>query len=648
MVLALLVVAWLAFNRSRPRGAPRSADRSVAPQVALEDHSTLDAPTDTRVSGARELPLSPRSTELEGTVSSGSLFEVRSSSGIPLLAIERETDAGAWQRIELDRGHCTRASLELPRRIRAAGHLAQAVAAGEERAMLEPDALLVLEASDLKHCTSSIGPFDDYVEAHEDVAAMRPELLSTMAWGWVSGERWAIAVSSTPAPLECPLDQRGAVVLRWRDGRRADVRLEVKAGARGTWSVPCAQRFAAAPLDAHIERCAGEVGGSLRLAIGRVLESESPGHEEVQPWGRVVFYGDGVYWLDRTLPRGGSDLHLDSVPTGTRLVLVGMDEATHCYGRLSFVHNGEPLTLALRPAFRVNGKLVSAADSATVKVADISWHAREGGQDVWGWQANVLALTLPADGRFTLRGPKAPLLDERLSLEAPAQIALHISAPGFEEFEREFATQGAASLECGELRLVPTREQLRLAPGHGLSVMAVRWQVLLASSAPDVWWSIRDAAPVPDGGLAIFLLRGDAPDSFRTQDSGERAWPSVPAERILIHVVLGARDEPWAFERLSDGAYAAVARQEHEIEAECRALPEAEGDWIVGWQWRDLWGALTRIPAAQLGERTWLRFSAPLEGASLYWFDDGMPPSGNKRRGGSVPLDAALRTVVLQ
>jgi hypothetical protein len=518
-----------------------------------------------------------------------------------------------------------------------------AAKAGEE-IVLEPDALLVLEASGLKACVSSIRPYDQA----EGEISMRPPLRRAIAWGWISDDRWALAVGSDLIYDANGADRLGEAALRWRDGRRADVQLSAEAGARGSWTVPCDQVFPFAPLDVRIVRPDESGAGRLELCLRRIVEADTDGHGEQHPWGRVIFYGRDVFYLREQLAAGEPVMHFDSVPTGSRLLLAALDEATHAYGRLVFVHDGSPRALELRPAFEIVGRLVSDATSAPIAMTDVEWHFREGKEDLWSWQGYSHSLALAPDGGFASRGPSNPLTSEAAPLDPPSHLVLHVEAPGFEPLERTFDTAGATRFDCGEIRLAPVHGEIVLAPGHGLSAKAVRWEGLMASSAPDIWWNVRDAAPTPEGGLAIFLARSDEhPDLLRTF-AADLAWPSAPAQRILILVLLEDGDEPWAFERGSDGTYSAVPRVQHEIQAECRALPAEGRDWVIGWQWHELWGVTATVPSSKLGQHLALHFSTPAEGATLYWSSQGGPPRSGKERGGTIPVNALTETLVLQ
>jgi hypothetical protein len=117
---------------------------------------------------------------------------------------------------------------------------------------------------------------------------------------------------------------------------------------------------------------------------------------------------------------------------------------------------------------------------------------------------------------------------------------------------------------------------------------------------------------------------------------------------MLIHMLLDDGDEPWAFERGTDGRYVAVPRREFESEVECRAMPSEGKSWYMGWQWHELWDTCEQLPAYDLGQTVHVHFSHPAEGATLYWSASGNPPHAGNEPGGSMPIEAVSGTLVLQ
>ena len=337
------------------------------------------------------------------------------------------------------------------------------------------------------------------------------------------------------------------------------------------------------------------------------------------------------------------------MPTGARLSLAGRDEKTSAYGRLVFDHDGTARTLELRSAFELNGRVVPSATSTPVTTMDWWWQFLEGKQGVFGWHAEARAFTISPDGSFSLRGPSQAPIRPQVSLDPPTHLLLHIDAPGFEAFEKTFDTGGATKFDCGEIALVPRHCELALAPGHGLTLKALRWNGLRISSAPELSWTVRDVAAMPDGGLGLYLDRSEEqPKLFNASPGEPRAWPDTPQERIVIHVLLENDDEPWAFERGADGRYVAAPRLEFDGEVDCRAMPSEGKSWFLGWQWHELWDTCDQVPAYDLGRTVPVHFSFPAEGAMLYWSASGAPPHAGNEPGGSIPMNSAPRKLVFQ
>ena len=671
LILAMLV-AWLLVSRARTGSAGISAARAGDRSPAESPGARLSpAAVDAAHAPRQGLAESSLAHESNPEVSAHTLL-VRSSIGLPLPFVEWEARENDWRRQDLDHSRCEIGRMKLPCRIRAPGHTASLATKAGEEILLEPDALIVVEASGLRSCLGTIRPYDDYITDHEDEASMRPELRRTIAWGWISDDRWALAATSELMEEAVGRGQPLYVMLRWRDGQIAEIEFAPKAGARGSWTAPCGPVIDAAPLDVHVVRPAGTESGRIALRIRPAARQDSVGRVEEYRWGKVNLHSREHFWQDETIPSESQDAHIAGVPEGQSLSLIVRDEKSSAYGRLLFDHDGSPRTLVLRSAFEATGRLVSGTTATPVTTSDVWWQFKEGEENVWGWQAQAQSLALGPDGGFTLRGPGAPLTSEDASLDPPAHLLIHIAAPGYKPFERLYDTGGVSRFDCGEIRLTPVAGEIVLAPTEGLSTKSVRWQGVMISSAPGIWWTIQDAAPAPDGRLTIFFARSEEhPDLLRVWEKSntrERAWPSDPPERILIHVLLDDGDTAWGFERRSDGCYVAVPRGDHEIDAECRSLPSEGQGWQIGIQWHGIWDSVKSVSAQRLGQHVHLHITTPREGAILYWSPHGRPPGteqeggdsgwlaedrshGSRKTlapGGSIPIDALTGTLVLQ
>jgi hypothetical protein len=544
--------------------------------------------------------------------------------------------------------------------VRAPGHAPAPARKDGEEIVLEPDALLTLEASGLRACTASIRPYDAYAfsEAHESESVSRDELRRAIAWRWMSDDRWAICVSSDLID-EATSDRDITISVRWRDTRWALATFVPTPGARETWTVPCTQSGASSPLDVTVTAAVGERVGALSVHLGVVRTDVEHGHSEQQRWGVVHFQVPGNFWTDRKLPADASVVHFDFVPTGVSLCLAVRDDASSAYGRIAFVHDGSARTLELRPAFELDGTILSGADASPLAMADLGWQFMDGPDQVWGWHSWQRHAPLDRDGSFRLRGPDAPLSAAGSQLDPPNALELFIDAPGFERYEHRFETAGAQRFDCGEIRLKPLATQIVLAPGHGLTAKSIEWSSLHTSPVYVVW-SIRNGVLESDGSLSVHLLEDDAsvPEhrAFVAATAPDWAplatpWPDDAPHWITIYAIADDLEGDRLFERRSDGKYAAVPRRNVDLVLECGAAPPAGKHWWIGWKWRDQWGALGGPPPNVVGKVVRVHVSAPDPGASLIWSTESTPPAASTASGelgGSLPFDAISGTVVLR
>jgi hypothetical protein len=163
------------------RDTAGSGDRVSAPKDSLAGQ---DAPRENRSEAATVV----EQVVAASTAIRSGLF-VRSSMEFELPFIEWQTREGDWKRADLDHGHCELGSIALPCRVRAPGHAPALVAKDGDEIVLEPDALLTLEADGLRACLLSLGPSDDYVADHENESVFRPEYRRAIAWRWISDDR---------------------------------------------------------------------------------------------------------------------------------------------------------------------------------------------------------------------------------------------------------------------------------------------------------------------------------------------------------------------------------------------------------------------------------------------------------------------------
>ncbi|HVS11494.1 MAG TPA: carboxypeptidase-like regulatory domain-containing protein [Planctomycetota bacterium] len=641
--VVVLIALWWIFGSPGP--GPRALEAHVAP--AEREAPALQPNVEAHVDDARQ-PLRSavdvHAGDVGASIEASDTIRIRSSTGLTLRWAEVERPHGTWTLLELQHGLCERSVVEGAKELRAPGHVAVVPQPGVPEIVLDPDALLRIHAEGLRECVRALEPQDVVVERDsQGEPILRPSLRRAIAWGWLSDDEWLVAASP-----DLLLDDAKEVDLDvyWRDGRRGWIYFRASHGARERWEIPCELRVPGLPLRIQVRRPEGLPSGRLSLALLHPTESPHAGWRVEFPWGFATGFSDDRFVEEGTIEVGSDELALEFAPT-TTLVLAARDKTSSAYGRMTFVHDGSPRTLDLRPPFELRGRLVSDATSAVVPQADLTCELSEDGEEpMWGWQLHAQNLVMDAEGNFLLRGPVSLLLREELPLEVPSNLSLRVEAPGFEPFERVFETHHAPLLDCGEIRLIGRAGDLVLAPGHGLVPAQLKWFDVVTSGDPYLSWNVRDARLEPDGALAIFLLRDEKDPRLLSVSGGQaRAWPDPAPKHCLVY----ALDEtgPRAFELDDAGRYAAVEMRQHDIDFDCTQVVDRT-NWHIGWVWRGLPGGCAQIPAFQTGEIVHIRLQAPAEGADLFWSTTGLPPTEPEARGGLMPIDSIRAPIVLR
>jgi hypothetical protein len=642
--VVVLIALWWAFESSKPR--PHALE--VHGVRGERDEPALQLEPEERDDDIRQAVRAAAGVRADGGDASkdaSDAIRIRSSTGLVLRWVEVERPRGTWTLIELQQGLCERSTIEGSDQVRAPGHVGVLPQPGLQEIVLEPDALLRIHADGLRECVRALELQNFLFERDaQGERILRPHLRRAIAWGWLSDDEWVVAAS----PDLLPSDSREAVGLDvcWRDGRRGWIYFRASHGARGSWEIPCDLRVPGLPLRIRVRRPEGLAAGRLSVALHHLTQAPSDGWHIELPWGVASGWPDDRYYEQGTIDAGSDELTLAFAPT-TTLVLVARDETSSAYGRMSFLHEGSPRTLDLRPPFELRGRLVSDDTSAAVPRADVTCElSDEGGKPTFGWQLYAEDLVTDAEGRFLLRGPNHLVMREEVPLEVPLTLLLRVYAPGFEPFQRSFQTYHAPILDCGEIRLIERAADLVLAPGHGLVPARVRWFALETSGDPPVSWNVRDARLERDGALGIFLRRDEKDPRLLFVYVGQpRAWPTPAPKRCLVQ----ALDEtgPRAFELDDQGRYAALAMRHHDIDFDCTQVAD-RADWSVGWVWHGLVAWCTQIQAAQMGEIVRIRLQSPAEGADLYWSITRHPPIEPGARGGIMPIESIRAPIVLR
>ena len=662
--LAAVASLWIAL-----RPVEHNAGEIAAPlaqeKLALGTESGVAGADGSTRGGSDRALLNTQATPAVAAAATAGELSVRSSVGLELPFLEWQTPLGDWMRRDLTQGRCATNDMTLPCRVRAPGHVPVNAKDGDEL-VLEPDELLILEGHDLRSCTNSIRIGWPYRYEGDPNYSMSDSILSACTSGYLSADKWAMAVSHDLIRRSVHEGEAEAVVI-WRDQHRADVHLHPVAGARGHWTIPCEGRPACGPLVLRVERPSGIPAGRVLLKLEHSRDGDSdPVKPMVFEWGDVLVHPNNNLWADDAYVEAtASDYTYDALQLGEPLLVSARDESSGAFGRLVFDHDGSSRTLTMRPGFEVVARLVSDVDSSPVTSARLWWTFPDGKEQVWGWSGDTAATVTRNDGVFRQFLPQKPLLRAEEPLDPPPQLIVHVEAPGYESFEKQFETGSAQRLDCGDLRLAPSVGQIVLAPGHGLLPKVVEWSGLRVSTHPDIQWNVRNAALGSDGSMSIFLVRSENStqakrlfdvSSFSNESQRNALWPAEPSRWLMLYVLNiseGDLGGERLFERQADGRYAAVPRSERELVVECGALPpqdQPNARWHVGWMWQGQWG-LIGSGSAQVGMVDRMRVTFPSGGASIYWSAKGPPPGvlgAPANVGGSIPVEEIHGKLVLK
>ena len=533
--VVVLIALWWIFGSPGP--GPRALEAHVVPaeREAPAHQPNIEAHVDDKRQPLRAA-VDVHADDVGASTETSDTIRIRSSTGLILRWAEVERPHGTWTLLELQHGLCERSLVEGAEQVRAPGHVGVVPQPGVTEIVLDPDALLRIHAEGLHGCMHALEPQDIVVERDsQGEVILRPSLRRAIAWGWLSDDEWVVAAS-----LDLLLDNAKKEVdldVYWRDGRRGWIYFRASHGARERWEIPCDLRVPGLPLRIRVRRPDGLPRGQVSVALDHPTQSTDAGWWIEFPWGFAGGWSDDRFYEKASIEAGSDELTLAFAPT-TTLVLTARDETSSAYGRMSFVHDGSPRTVDLRPPFELHGRLLSDATSAVVPHADLTCELSEDGEEpMWGWQLGARDLPTDAEGDFLLRGPVALLRTEELPLEVPSNLLLRVEAPGFVAFEQVFETHHAPLLDCGEIRLIRRAGDLVLAPGHGLEPAKLEWYDVETSGDPALYWDVRDARLEPDGardlpcpgrGRSAAPLRAPRPGSSVARPSAQ-ALPRLRA-----------------------------------------------------------------------------------------------------------------------
>ncbi len=595
--------------------------------------------------------------------SSGPFLIVRSSVGLPLPFVDLQDALGDWQRAALDHDHCAiDPTIPFPRMVRAPGHVPQSATKAGQDLSLEPDALLTLEAHDLRKRMRAIRIENGRADGGSDPAdqPLLPELEHACAFAFLSDDMWCLAISHdlVNEAFVDPFD----VELLWPDHHRGDVQFRVTAGMRARWTVPVDECAPGAPLHLHVHRPDSETSGDVLFLLQQTdLQGIGSGVEYL-PWGRVSRQGSTLWMDEQRLSLDKSDFTLDFLPTGVRIEIAAHDTSTGAYGRIGFVHDGSDRTLELLPGFVLEGRFLAGEDRQPVTSGNFIWEFHDGPETKYIWRYEGFPLVTDPSGKFQARGPKNFIIHEMDPLQRPSLLTIEFNAPGFESLHREFVTGGAVRFDCGELLLTRSTPQLVLAPDHDLSSAKIKDASLRFSGSPGVTWAAKGATANPDGSLNVFLWHSEdstaeiprfscrsSRSSDRVSEEGGLPWPAESSHWLSAEMYFGDGEQAWLFERQTDGRYAALPRRHVDIVVKCSVPPPSGRTWWLGWILEGQWGYMGQAPKIP-GETAVVHASMPV-GAQMWWSDSESPPGmlgAPKDVGGSIAIDGKRSRIELR
>ena len=542
LALVLLAIAlWLALTRASSTSVP-IADESAAPRAA-------------RASAAvdRSEPEPGKRAEAGAANPRPQMLCVRSSAGIPLAFLEVERE-GTWTRHELVEGCAAALTDGLRLRARAPGHVERTLEPFAGELVLEPDALLLIEAAQLRSCLDEFG-------IEESACRIELEFLEArtraVAAGWVSDTCFGIAVACER--LE-PLPRQLQVRLVRADRKQTFLTLEPRTGMRERWRMPCDGMRAGVPLELRVERPAG-LRGPVTFLLHSPKESDPSLELSTHSWGTVGGFSSELA-EQRTIEATEDVLRFPFALQGRRHSAVALDQTTHAYGGIDFVHDGTPRVLVLREGVEFRGRIVESESRRPLRSAYLRFEGFVGLEDR-PWIIEAQNTELGRTGTFVVRGPTLFTALSADSLEPPRKFALTVQAPGFDDGGFMVERTEPNVFDVGEIALVRHRNPLVLAAGHEIDPRTLDGQYVAFADKPEELWSTLVGVAREGGRLEIEFARSQGmratplvtrANLLSGEESGAE-FDRPPGSTLFVHVV----DDVRSFRLATDGMYHPVS-----------------------------------------------------------------------------------------
>lgn len=650
-LLGLVLWTWPA-QRSRGRSAEASAEASAAPHADASSVARPSRPERDATAGATTpSPAIVRaSTAASGARRSAAdepaamaTLHVSSSVGLPLLWVEGRLDGGEWVRADLLDGKLEIEADSPAFGLRAAGHRETEVPSGVREVVLEPDALLTLEAPRLRGRVRGLGVFQ---HARASLSGDDRERLLRIQEGGVLAEfpdADHLLVAYSPARLAEAYPGDVEVEFACADGPQVELHLRPQPGLRAFWTLPAEDTTRTAPLDLALTD-EGPRPSSIELKL-HALEADASGETTLEfPWGSARLALASPPEFPGVIHGKPERTRLESVPLGRRYAVTGTDSNGR-FGRVEFVHDGSERTLLLQAPFTVSGRIVDARDASALGRSDVRcfprartderiWFAREDGYD-------------EEQGRFELRLPGSSWDAQGGAgvLAPPESFTLVASAGGHRSVELDFAWDGRRSVDLGTIALAPSARPLVLGSEELGLEGAVDVAALTFGDEPVLAWAVKHLV---SRGHEQYELELDFADEaqtsvactdLRTLERSTRPFPREFGELALF----SAGGQAYAFRRV-DGEYRAVRRALHAVHVECEALPDSSA-WTIGWSGGGTWAGFLTVRAKGPVVDT---LALPELASELWWSAGEAPAQLCNRAGGKLALASGAQTLVLR
>src|SRR5262245_27611558 len=581
-----------ASDRALPAAAP-GGDRAPVVAPGAEDATRHEVPS---------------ATPLPSGDATGERVRVRSSLGLPLEHVELQQPDGTWRSLLLDEGGLSVPADRRPARVRARGHRPSDVQQGTRELVLEPHTSLVLTSFPWSHLRLA-----DLFPSWPNLREQGETFLSS---GACDQTTWAIAFDASQLRAVVPSLE---MVFHLDDGTEAHVTHALESGRHDVYAWPRPPLDAPARmLTVDVER-GGPVRGALAAEVHAYPDSlkRPPGSmalfNKKADWGRFVL----LDYLELFTGRfEEAPFEIGPLVVGKRYAVTVRDEASGDHERLSFVHDGAPVHLALSGGLRLRGRIDVSPELPVARLDRIVWSFGDGPASSY-WHDEPSGVPVAQDGTFELALPGIVPFSDRAPFPRPDGLELQLWAGGFGMQLLRLDTSGQTEIDLGTVRLKPLASQISLASDHGLAPqdLAYSSEALVRDAATNATLSygVDGARPSQDGTLAVALtpmVSGGFQVSGVAEDS--RPWPHPEALVMLVN------GDGFAFRLGPDQLYHREPESTFHLRLEAALAPGAR-ELALRWEWEGILVWIRNWPAQAFEAAQEWTFTAPSKDARLRW-----------------------------